>query len=549
MRPKEMRLRALAAACFTLLAAFTVVPIAALIFRSTGDDGWFATWASSEALWALRGTVLTSTGAAVIAFVLGLPLALLIERTNLHGARAIKGLLTLPSAIPPYVWAMGWVALANPRAGLLNLAFGASTFDIYGASGMAFVLGISALPLVVLPAGAALARIDSSLEEAARLSGASVGRTLATVSLPLALPAALSGAALVFLYSASSFGVPYILGVTGSPPTPTLTTRLYGEVLMGPGGLHRASILSVELLVMAVAVLLVSAWFSRTGRVRLSLGKGLTVRPMPLGAANIVCTTLISFVIIVVIVMPLMAVFMTSVQPTWGELRGFTFRHWSAVLTNARTLAAAIRSLWLSAAAAALVALFGLLIGVTRRKWLETFGDAIFAVPGTVFALALIVTFSRDLRFIAFEHLAFVLALGNTLTLLLIAYVAKHLAYGIRNVSDSLSQLDPSLGEAARLSGAGPLRAFLDAVLPQLRRPIIAAFMLTFLTCMTELTVSVLLVPSGTEVLGTLVFELQSYADPAAAAVIACMFIIMVVTAMVMIEFIGRSSSKVLTAR
>ncbi len=535
-----MKSRLAAAGLLALIAAFTIVPLLVLFARSSGG-GWVSVWASPEALWALRNTLLTAAGSAGFAFSVGVPVALVLERTDVPWARAARTMLTLPAAIPPYVWAMGWVALANPRAGLLNLAFGAGTFDIYGVMGIAFVLGGAGLPMVVLPTCAALSRIDSSLEEAARLSGASVWRTLLTVPLPLALPASLSGAALVFLYSASSFGAPYILGVSASPPTPTLTTRMYSEVLMGAEGLHRAAVLSAELLVLAVAVLLANAVLSRSNKAGLSLGKGFSRRPMPLGRTRITITAIIVMIIVVIIILPLLAVFLTSLEPTWGQLKGLGFSHWRAVLSNARTVSATGRSLVLSVCAAVLVTSLGMAIALTRRKWLETVGDAIFALPGTVFALALLVAFSRDVRLVAFERVAFVLALGNTLILLLIAYVAKHLAYGIRSVGDGLAQLDPSLAEAARVGGASRGRAFVDAVVPQLRGPIATALMLTFLTCMTELTVSVLLVPSGSEVLGTLVFELQSYADPGAAAVIACAFVIMVILVMTLTLALNRS--------
>lgn len=534
-----MRSKGVAGLLFAVIASFTIVPLVTLFARSSGD-GWLSVVASPEALWALRNTLLTAAGAAGFAFFVGVPIAVVLERTDVPWARAARVMLTLPSAIPPYVWAMGWVALANPRAGLLNLVLGPGTLDIYGVAGIAFVLGGAGLPLVVLPTSAALARVDSSLEEAARLSGASVWRTLLTVPLPLALPASLSGTALVFLYSASSFGAPYILGVSASPPTPTLTTRMYSEVLMGADGLHRAAVLSAELVVLAVGVLALNAVLSRSNKAALSLGKGFTRRPLPLGRARIVVTATIAMIIFMIIILPLLAVFLTSLEPNWGQLKGLGFSHWRAVLSNARTVSATVRSIVLSVSAAVLVTGLGLAIAMTRRKWLETMGDAVFALPGTVFALALLVTFSRDVRFIAFEQVAFVVALGNTLTLLLIAYVAKHLAYGIRNLGDGFSQLDPSLAEAARLGGASVGRAFVDAVVPQLRGPLTTALMLTFLTCMTELTVSVLLVPSGSEVLGTLVFELQSYADPGAAAVIACAFVVMVIVMMIGIAAVSR---------
>jgi ABC-type Fe3+ transport system permease subunit len=108
--------------------------------------------------------------------------------------------------------------------------------------------------------------------------------------------------------------------------------------------------------------------------------------------------------------------------------------------------------------------------------------DAIEALWGTVltsagaavFAFVLgvpleLVAFSRDVRFVAFDRDAFVLAMGNTPWMLLVAYTVKYLAFGPRNASDALAQVNPSLAEAARIFGASPARAFVDATLPQLR--------------------------------------------------------------------------------
>jgi iron(III) transport system permease protein len=504
------------------------------------DVAWVAAWTSTDALRALEGTLLTSLGAALFAFALGVPLALLLVRTDLGFKRALEATFTLPAAIPPFILGMGWVSLANPKAGLLNLALGAGTFDIYGAVGIAFVLGNAGLPLVFLPTRAAFARIDSSLEEAARISGASPARAILTISLPLALPAALSGAALTFLFAASAFGVPYLLGVTATPPTPTLTTRIYSEVLLGPSGLERAAVLSVELLVLAAAVLGLSRRLMRASEVRLSSGKGLSIRPIPLGRWRGPLTALAGLLAVVLVVLPLLAVGLTSVQPVWGTLSGLTPQHWAAVLANPRTVSAAWRSVVLALSAAALVTVLGLAVASTRRRWLELLAGAPYAVPGTVLALGFLVAFSRDVRFIAFERVAFVLAIGNTLWMPLIAYTVKHLAFGARNASDALAQVDPSLAEAARLSGASRARAFFDATVPQLRGALGAAFLITFLVCMTELTMSVLLIPTGMDVLGTLLFELQSYADPGAAAVIACAFVVLLLFARAMQAALAR---------
>ena len=513
------------------LLLFALIPLGRLVAQGLGHLGEITT---DPALHALKGTVITSTGAAVFAFALGLPLAVLLARTDLPARRTLRAVFTLPTALPPFIFGMGWVALANPKAGLLNLAAGKGTFDIYGAAGIAFVLGASGLPLVLLAAGAALEGVDASLEEAARLCGAGPLRTLAHVSLPLALPAALSGAALVFLFSASAFGVPYLLGVTASPPTTTLTTHVYALVQVGAGGLASAGAISLVLLALASLVLLTSRIVSRARRVRLSSGKGIKLRPLALGAWRWPLGGAAIALALVLVALPLAAVFLTSLEPSFGRHEQLSFQHWDRMAHTPRVAAAATRSLALSLAAASLVTLLGLAYAVGRTR-LGPVGRALelaaawpYAVPGTVLGMALLLSFSMDLRVVFGGRLAFVLALANTLWLVLVAYTARHLAFGVRAASDGLSQADRSLTEAARLCGASPLRAFLDATLPQLKAPLAAAFTLTFLTCATELTLSVLLVPTGQDLLGTVLFELMSYADPVAASVLASGFVAVV---------------------
>jgi iron(III) transport system permease protein len=531
--------RLLPATLAALLVGTVFVPLGLLLAKSGGPSAWVQRWVAPEAIHALSGTLLTSIGASLITLLIGLPFAWLLVRTDVGGRRWLRTVLTLPSAIPPYLWTMGWIALANPKSGWLTLLLGRDRVDVYGVTGIAFVLGTSALPLVVLATGAALERIDPALEEAARLSGATPLQTFRHVTLPLIAPAMLSGAALVFVFASASFGVPYLLGVSANPPAPTLTTRIYAEVLMGEAGLSNAASSSVLLLLVAIAVLTVNAWLSRAGRVRLPRGKGLGVKVASLGRWRSAVTSVAWLGAGLVVVLPLGAVFLTGLQPTWGQWGAFTFKHWG-VVWQSRTLAAAGVSLVLAAVAALLVGGLGLLIAMTRRRWLETLADAPSAIPGTVLALALLVAFSRDLRFIAFEKIAFVLALGNTAWLLLLSYVVKHLALGVRSASDSLAQADPTLAEAARLSGAGPVRAFVDGIVPQIRGALLGAVLLTFLTCVSELTMSVLLIPTGGDVLGTLLFEFQSYADPSSAAVIASALLLVVFAALVTQTFVAR---------
>ncbi len=529
---------------------FAIGPVAVLLWRSAGamsDVARSLLTAETGALW---GTLVTSLGAAAFAFAAGAPLSILLFRTNLPFRGAFTVLFTLPSAIPPFIWGMGWLLLANPRAGYLNRLLGEGTFDIYGAAGIAFVMGLSGLPLVLLAGAAALRRVDPALEEAARVCGASPVRALLATTVPLAMPSLLSGAVMVFLMTASAFGVPYILGVSASPPTRVLTTRIYELILLGgEDNLARAVVLSAVLLLFTPVALWANWALGRSGRVRLSAGKGVSPRPFPLGRARSMATAAVGATGALLVLLPLGAVVLTSVQRSFGaELawESLTFVHWSGVLFEPRTLRAAGRSLLLAAGAGVLVCAFGLASAVLRRHF-RRFGAGVealavwpYAVPGTVLAIALLIAFSRDLRFVLLDRVAFVLALAHTPWLLLIAYAAKYLALGAQNSSEALAQVDPSLAEAARVSGAGPWRAFVDAPLPLLRPALVAAFVLAFLACATEITMSVLLVPAGSEVLGTLLFELQSYADPSAAAVLACAFVALVLVGQALLALVRR---------
>ncbi|NPC51419.1 iron ABC transporter permease, partial [Corallococcus exiguus] len=499
---------------------------------------------------ALVNTLGISLGATAWALCLGAPLAFLLFRTDLPLRGAFTVLFTLPSAIPAFIWGMGWLSLASPRAGYLNRMLGADVFNLYGAAGIAFVEGLSGLPLVLLAGAAALRRVDPALEEAARVCGASPLRAVMNTTVPLVMPALLSGAVMVFLMAASSFGVPYLLGVSASPPTRVLTTRIYELVLLGSEeGLPRASVLASFLLLLTPLALGLTWVLGRSGRVRLSAGKGVSPRVLALGAWRTAALAGVGLVGGILVVLPLAAILLTSLQRSFGAALTWdtlTLSHWSGVLWDARMLRATGHSVLLAAGAGLLVVALGL-AGALLRRTFRRGGAAVeamavwpFAVPGTVLALALLVAFSRDWRLVVLERFAFVLALAHTPWLMLVGYVGKYLALGERNSSEALAQVDPSLAEAARVGGAGPVRAFVDATLPLLRPALTVAFVLAFLACATEITLSVLLVPAGSEVLGTLLFELQSYADPAAAAVLACAFVALVVAGQAVLAWAGR---------
>lgn len=527
------------------LILFGALPLALVIGLAFGLPAHFSfgaafeTLIAAEARAAFGNTVLLSLLTALFATLIGAPAAFVLARFDLPRARTLRTILTLPAVLPPYLLGIAWMDLANPKTGLLNTLAGHPIFDIYTLAGMIWVLGLCFFPFVMLPVATALERMDASLEESARISGAGPAKVLWQITLPLSVPAIVSGAGLVFLATAAAFGVPYLLGTSGTRRTDVLTTAVVNHITVGGAeSMQRAMSLSLSLLLLSVLAAAASNFASRSER-RFAIvsGKGARARPLSLspGARSWISAALWTTAAVAVF-LPLGTLLLVSILRAWGA--GFGPDNWSlenyrrVLFENKQTGPALMRSLFLAVAAGGIAVFVGSTIAYVRARhkniWtraLETLATAPYAVPGTVLALGLLMAWSREVRLIFFEHFTLAIDLFGGAWALLVAYAVKYLAFGVRLSGSGLLQIDPSLEEAARTSGAGRVRAALDVVAPLLWPAMAAAWLLVFLPALSEITMSILLAGPGTQVVGTVLFELQSYADPPSAAVLACLLL------------------------
>jgi iron(III) transport system permease protein len=520
------------------VALFALLPLA-VIFR-VGASSLFEELAEPATRSALGNTLIISILVTAVSVPLGSLMAWVVERTDAlptDRARArAAALLSLPLAIPPYLLAMAWALLANGRNGLVNRLFSHPIADVYGIAGIVLVLSSSAYPFALLAVRAMLVRADRSLEEAARTSGAGPVRVLIDVTLPLVIPAIAASSGLVFVFSAAAFGVPYLLGSAAEPPVAVLTTRIYHfTTLGGPGTLERAGALSLVLLAASVVAQGAAGWVARRRTTIQVSGKASRIAPLELGSIRPLVRALLAIVASVFVLLPIAAIAWTSLSKSFADPWALTGRHWTHVLGRSETVRAFSHSVALALGTGAIVAVAGVVIARTskvggrRTEWLASISALPYAVPGTVLAIGLILTFAREIRVVVLEALTLVLHLPGTLALLLVAYTVKYLAFGVRGARAALDQLHPSLEEAARISGAGPVRSAVDVVVPLIAPAIGAAFILAALPCLSELTMSVLLFGAKTETAGTLLFELQSYSDPPAGAVVATLVVIVAI--------------------
>ena len=472
---------------------------------------------------ALMRSLGIAAAVALLAGGLGIVMAWLTSRTDLPGGGLLSSLLSVPYAIPAYLLAMAWVVLGNPTVGLLRAWLPAG--GTYGTWGIVLVEASVAFAFPYLELCAGFERMDPVLEEAARMSGATPLKLFRDVSFPLLRPALFNGMLLAFLYAISSFGVPALLGIPVRKLT--LTTLIYSRLKLGGAeGLKAGFELSLILLGIAVTGLSLSAWFAR--RLRgpsraLSGGKSsrpslVRLAPWARLATGALCWGFFGWAVI----LPWGALAISALAPVAGRYSPslWTLSHLKYVLSLPDFQEAAVNSLWLAALMAAIVVGGGFVLGFAairkRQAWASWFVQALgvpFATPGTVLAMAVL--------FVAVVSARFGVPINEPLFMMAVAYGIKYAAVGARSMTLAFSQVDPVLEEAARVSGANATELLWTIWMPLLRKSIVAAFWLALLPMLTELTMSVLLTGPGAATLGTVLFDLQEYADQPSAAALA----------------------------
>ena len=522
------------------LLLFTVFPMAYLVFRTFWDGAGFTMETFSRIYtyalnWeALSNTLITASLAMVFGVLIAFPLAWLVGRTDIYGRKFFRTLFVMTYMVPPYVGAMAWLRLLNPSVGTLNLwladllGLAGNPFNIYSIGGLVWVLTTFYYPYAFITISRAMENMDPSLEEAARISGASPLKTVLTVTFPVMLPSIVAAALLVFISAASCYGIPSIIGAPGQ--IDTVTTRIIDYVYVGSSeGLSDATSLAVSLMLLANLVLFASTFVC--GRKQYITVSGKSMRPnrVELGRWRLPLTLLVAAFAVVVVLLPFVTVALTSITQNLGKALSpdnFTARYWGIILTRKGILDTAANSL-ISASVAAtagmvIACVMAWLLTRTQARgrqipdFLITLGSG---TPSVVIALGLIMTMSGR----------FGINIYNTLIIMIVAYMVKYLLMGMRTVVSAMNQIHPSLEEAAQISGASWFRRFRDVTLPLIMPSVVAGWFLIFMPSFYELTMSTLLYSANTKTIGYELYTYQTYHSQQTASAIATAILLLVI--------------------
>ena len=522
------------------LVIFEVIPLSYLLIRSLFPKGSFSLESFKRVYtydlnWtALINTLVISGLTTLFGVILAFPLAFLVGRTDMYGKKFFRTLFVTTYMVPPYVGAMAWLRLLNPNAGVLNkflmqiFNLPKAPFNIYTVGGIVWVLTCFYYPYAFITISRAMEKMDPSLEEASKISGASPLKTLMTITIPMMTPSIIAAGLLVFVASASAFGIPSIIGAPGQ--IYTVTTRIIDFVHIGSDeGLNDAMVLAVFLMVIANIVLYITTFVIGKRQYITMSGKSTRPNIVELGKWRMPITVIISIFSFFVVILPFVTVALTSFTVNMGKpisLSNMSISAWNKVFSRASILSSTKNSIIAGLAAA----FFGIMIscimayllqrtnvkGKRIPDFLITLGSG---TPSVTIALALIISMSGKFK----------INIYNTLTIMIIAYMIKYMLMGMRTVVSAMSQVHPSLEEAAQISGANWLRMLKDVTLPLIGASIVAGFFLIFMPSFYELTMSTLLYSSNTKTIGYELYIYQTYHSQQVASALATAILLFVI--------------------
>jgi iron(III) transport system permease protein len=438
---------------------FTLSNFAALLFEPAN-------------LQAIVNTVVSAGLATLAAAVIGIALAWITSRTDTPAAKFFDNAFVLPYYLSPFIGAIAWTLLANPRIGFINnlftevLGFDEAPFNIYSLGGLVFVLALYYSPIVFLFVAGALRSMDPALEEASRIHGAGAWHTALRVTLPLMAPAIGSSALLVFLNAAGQFGIPAVIGIPMHYDV--ITTRIWIGLGYFPPKYSEAAAFAVVLMgFSAVMVLLQQRYLARRSFVTVS-GRGYRPGLTRLGPLRHLTLAVCALYLLLSIALPYGALLFTSIQPYLSfafEPAQWTLKQYGDVLFNNPETGRAIKnSLLLAAGGATVTIFFSLVISTivarTRlpaRHLLELLATLPAGIPAVVFAVALL-----------WSYIFLPVPIYGTIWMLLIAYISHYIPFGVRAASAGLAQISPELEESARIHGGTWLGTLRRIVIPLL---------------------------------------------------------------------------------
>ena len=481
---------------FTLLlivvGALVLMPVGYVVLQSFqvsqpghavrwGLDGWRAVGADPSLRTAAWNTLTLTVARQAFSGVLAIFIAWLLARTDVPGGKAFEFLFWLAFFLPALTVTLSWILLLDPQFGLINQglhAVGLGPLSIYSFWGIVWlhVLGTStAFKVMVLTP--AFRNMNSALEEASRMAGASPLRMVFDVFLPLMLPAIVAVELLGVLNSLQAFEIEQIIGTRFN--FYVFSTWIYSSFSEAQPQYDAICAFAVVVMAVAMAGILLQRRFF-AGRGHATVAGQFQSRKLALGTVRWPAAAFLAVVVLLILGVPLAFSLMGTVMKLFGFFMAdpWTLDHWRTAFSD-RIL---LHSLWNTVELGLGTAIVGVLLQSliayvvvkTRyagREALDFLSWLPFTVPGIILSLGVLTMLLQP----QFRWMY------GTMSSLVLALVIANMPFGVQVVKGNLLQLSSELEEASRTCGASWFATYRHVVLPLLSPTLVVVGVISFI--------------------------------------------------------------------
>jgi iron(III) transport system permease protein len=527
-----------------LLAFLSVYPLSMLLYGSLHStppgiagtfnlDGYRDVLTQQSVL-TLLNTVGISLAKTIPSLALAVLLAWILARTDTPMRGTLEALITLPFFIPPILTAMAWGMLGNPQVGLLNQIYQWITgsqyapINVYSYGGVVWHMMQYSVPFLFLLIVDAFRAMDQSLEEAARMCGASRLRTFGTVTLQLMLPALTGATILSFIRGIENFESPLFFGTPAG--IRVITTDIYDSINQrSPPQYQYATAISFVIMALLFLIVLLQWRILRGRSFQTVTGKGYSPTVMKLGKWRWATFAFCILFFFITVVLPVGQLLVGSFFKFFGFYQRdmLTLDHYREVFGSSNFWRGFGNTILLGFFGATLTMLLGGIVAYVsvRTKWrgrllIDVMAWLPWMMPGIVLGVGFLWGFAL---------LPHAIPIYGTIWALLLAYISLGTPLSVRVMSAAYAQLSFDLEECSRVHGASWLQTMARIVVALAWPSFAVGWVLVFFGIMRELSASVLLYSVGSEVLSVVLLKLWANGSAEQVSVIGLIMMVMVI--------------------
>jgi iron(III) transport system permease protein len=488
--------------------------------------GWQAAFSDPGMRTSVLNTATLLLLRTVISFPVAILIAWLLARTDLPGRSWLEFMFWVSFFLPSLAVTLGWILLLDSQSGLLNQLMSRlfrlkrGLVDIYSYWGIVWThLASSALSFKIVLLTPLFRQMDSTFEEASRVSGATWWQTFLRILLPAMIPAVTLVLVAAVLFGLQTFEIEMILG---SPIRLFVySTTIYSLLRQEPPLIEQASALSAAMLVVTLAAAAWQRWLTGRSHYEMMTGRFIA-RPTTLRGWKVPALLLVWTVSLVLTIVPFSMLIVSSLMTVLGYFQinhPWTLDHWRHafsdqvfVHSSLNTVKIGFGTSVVSVVCCTLVAYLAVRTRYRARIALDLISWLPIGLPGILLGVGLIAVFSGVPAF---------RPLYGTTTLLIVAGVIGTLAMGTQLIKTNMLQIGSELEEASRVAGASAMMTFRRVVVPVLKPVLLLVAVTSFTRATQDVSSMVLLATASSRPLSLLQIDYMTSGDHESAAVVA----------------------------